>query len=828
MQTPNERILPINVSDEMQKSFLDYSMSVIISRALPDARDGLKPSQRRILVAMNDLSLLPGRKHIKCAKICGDTSGNYHPHGEAVIYPTLVHMAQKWAMGSTLVDGQGNFGSIDGDPPAAMRYTEARMTSLGASLMNDLEKNTVDFVPNYDERLTEPTVLPAAFPNLLANGGTGIAVGMATNMPPHNLGEVIDAICAQIDDPKISTKEIMKIMPGPDFPTGGIICGVAPIESYYTTGKGSVKIRAKVGIEEGRGGKDCIVVTEVPYNVNPEEVIKRIVALIEEKKLDGISDIRNESDENIRLVIELKRDAIAKVVIANLYKNTQLESSFSVNMLALDHQRPRILPIKDLINCYVEHRREVIVRRTRFDLQKAEDRAHILEGYKIALNNLDDFVKIIRASSSRDEAREKLQKKYKLSDKQVNAILELRLYQLTGLERDKIEKEYLEVIQLIEELRAILASEKRVLGIIKDELREIRDKHAIPRRSQIVPDEGEIDIEDLIAKEGCIITLTHSGYIKRTAISQYRSQRRGGKGVIGMTTKKAAVAAQTGVEEAGDFVEHLFTASTHDYLMFFTNTGRVYVEKVYEIPEAGRAAKGKSIANVLQLQPGENIAAMICVDEFNDKRHLLMTTAAGIVKKTNLGEYSNFRKGGIIAIKIEDGDELIKVLLTDGNNEIVLVTSNGLSLRFHEDQLRDQGRATVGVYGIRPEKGDKVVGAAVVDSEATLLVAGANGVGKRTCFEEYRKQSRGGKGIITMKTTDKTGMVIGALSVRPESEIMLITQKGQMVRTPVNDIRETGRNAQGVRLITMESGDTLRGLAPVLSIQEDEEDPAAT
>ncbi|MEO0453772.1 MAG: DNA gyrase subunit A [Verrucomicrobiota bacterium] len=818
MQNPKERIEPINVSDEMKKSFLDYSMSVIVSRALPDARDGLKPSQRRILVAMNDLSLYPNKQHRKCAKICGDTSGNYHPHGEAVIYPTLVNMAQSWGMRHPLVDGQGNFGSIDGDPPAAMRYTEARMTHLGSALMNDMDKDTVDYVANYDETRTEPVVFPAAIPNLLVNGGTGIAVGMATNIPPHNLGEVIDAVCAIIDDPKISIDDIMKVMPGPDFPTGGILCGVKPIEQYFKTGRGSVKLRGKVGVEEGRQGKDCIVITEVPYNVNPEELIKRMAELVNEKKLEGITDIRNESDENIRIVIELKRDAIPKVLIANLYKSTALESSFSSNMLALDHQRPRLLSVKDALNCYIEHRREVIVRRTRFELAKAEARAHILEGYRIALDNLDDFVKIIRAAKNRDEAREKLIKKYDLSMIQANAILEMRLYQLTGLEREKIEKEYLEIIQLIEELRSILASERKVLAIVKSELVEIREKYATPRRTQIVPDEGEINIEDLIAKEGCIITLSHAGYIKRTLLSAYKAQRRGGKGVRGMQTKKATSAT----DESIDFVEHLFTASTHDYLMFFTNKGRVYVEKAYEIPEMGRAAKGKAIANFLQMQPGETIAAMLCVEGFTDERSLLMVTADGTVKKTKLAEYKNFRKGGIIAINIDEGNELIKVLLTDGNDEVVLVTHDGLSLRFHVEQLRDQGRATRGVAGIRPKKGDHVIGAAIANEGATLLVAGSNGIGKRTEFSEYRKQSRGGKGIITMKTGEKTGKVVAALSVQAEDEIMLITEKGQMVRIGIDGIRTAGRNTQGVRLVNVNKGDSLTGIAQVIEINDDE------
>lgn len=820
MYTQNERIVPINVADEMSKSFLDYSMSVIVSRALPDARDGLKPSQRRILYAMNDLSLYPGRKSIKCSKICGDTMGNYHPHGDAAIYSTLVNMAQWWSMRYPLVQGKGNFGSIDGDAPASMRYTEARMTHLGAALTTDIDRETVDFAPNYDERLMEPVVFPSAFPNLMVNGGTGIAVGMATNMPTHNLGESIDAICTQIDNPNVSLEELMKIIPGPDFPTGGILCGINPIESYFRTGKGSLKLRGRIGVEEGRAGKEQLVITEVPFNVNPEQLIKQIADLVEEKKLEGISDIRNESDENIRLVVELKRDAIPKVVIANLYKYTTLESSFAANMLALDHRRPRLLPLKDMIQCYIEHRREVVVRRTKFDLRKAEERAHLLEGFKIALDNLDDFVKIIRASSNREEAKNKLQAKYTLSDRQVTAILDMRLYQLTGMEREKIEQEYLEIMKLIEELRSILASEKKVLNIIKKELREIKEKYGDARRTQIVPDEGEIDIEDLIPNEGAVITITHAGYIKRTSIDSYRAQRRGGKGVKGMTTKTQETEVVE-ADQSGDFVEHLFTASTHDYLMFFTNKGRVYVEKVYEIPELSRASKGKSLANVLQMQAEESVAAMICVKEINDQQFLVMATAQGVVKKTNLIRYKNFRKGGIIAIKIEDEDQLVGAEITSGTDDVILVTHEGMSIRFNEEQMKDQGRDTVGVYGIKLDKGDCVVGLTVVRPNTMLLVAGENGVGKRTPFEEYPLQSRAGKGVITMKTTEKTGNVVGSLTVKDTDELMLITEKGQMVRISVKSIREVGRNTQGVILINLKDGDRLQAIAPVVNDEEE-------
>jgi DNA gyrase subunit A len=863
MLNPNEKIEPINVAEEVSRSFLDYSMSVIISRALPDARDGLKPSQRRILYAMHDLSLFPGRQHRKCAKICGDTSGNYHPHGEAVIYPTLVHMAQPWAMRERLVDGQGNFGSVEGDPPAAMRYTEARMTHLGAALMTDMEKDTVDFVPNYDETRTEPTVFPAAFPNLLVNGGTGIAVGMATNIPPHNLGEVIDGICAQIDDPDITLDELMKHVKGPDFPTGCAICGVSGIKQYLETGRGSMKVRGKAGIEELKGGREQIVITEIPYNVNRATLVERIASLVNEKVLTEISAVRDESDENTRVVIELKRDANPKVIIANLYKHTALETSFAVIMLAIDHGRPKLLSLKEANAAYIEHRREVILRRTRFQLRKAEERSEALEGYLIALANLDEFLGIIRGSTNRDEARVKLlafeftkrqveqigilirnparltNGRYAFSEQQADEILNLRLYQLTGLEREKIDKEYKELIETINDLSDILAKEQRVFTIIKKELREIRDKYGSPRLTEIAPDQAEINMEDLIANEGCIISITYGGFIKRTAVSSFRAQRRGGKGVIGMQTREGATE-----EEEGDFVEHLFTATTHDYLMFFTATGRAYVEKVYEIPEMGRAAKGRSIANILELKPDEKIAATIrvqskrsgtgpnAVDQtWDENLHIVFATQSGIVKKSNLSNYANVRRGGIIAIQIEEGDRLIDAKLTNGNNEIVFITKDGMSLRFHEEQLRDQGRNTVGVWGIRPDKGDHVVAIAIVDAEAMLLVAGENGIGKRTPFDDYRRQSRGGKGIITMRTGEKTGDVVGALTVRETDEIMLITNKGQMVRTRVKEIRETGRNTMGVKLIDLRNGEKLQAIAPVVSQVEEEEaqiaDPTA-
>lgn len=863
--TGGEKISKINVADEIKNSFLDYSMSVIISRALPDVRDGLKPSQRRILYAMNGLGVLPNRKHIKCAKIVGETMGNYHPHGDQAIYPTLVHMAQPWAMRERLVDGQGNFGSVEGDPPASMRYTEARLAPLGAVLMEDMDKDTVDFVPNYDESTTEPSVFPAAFPNLLVNGGTGIAVGMATNIPPHNLGEVIEGICAQIDNPNISLKQLMALVKGPDFPTGCMVCGLEGIRDYFTTGRGSLKVRGRVQIEELKGGREQILITEIPYNVNRALLVERIAELANEKIIPDITGVRDESDENTRVVVEIRRDAIAKVVINNLYKHTALETSFAVNALAIDHGRPKTLGLKELIAAYIEHRREVVVRRTRFELRKAEERAEILEGYLIALANLDEFIRIIRNSANREEAKVKLLAfefsrarvealgilirsearlttgRYAFSEAQANAILELRLYQLTGLEIDKVRAEYTQLLERIQDLMDILAREARVLDIIKTELHRIKEKYATPRLTELVPDEGEIAIEDLIANEGVIITLTHNGLIKRTNVSAYRAQRRGGKGVIGMATREGAT------DDDKDFVEHLFTASTHDYLMFFTNTGRVYAERVHEIPDMARAAKGRNIANLLQLKPGETIAALIRIQAqtgpdredttWQQPGFLFFATRQGTVKKTALEDFANVRKDGIIAIRIEPGDSLIDVKFTTGQDQVVLITRAGMSIRFAETDVRPMGRPAAGVRGIHLDPGDAVVALAVVVKDATLLVVGENGIGKRTPFDlvledgslepVYRLQGRGGKGIITMKTTEKTGGVVGALPVRDSDEIMVITAAGQMVRTFVKDIRETGRNTQGVKVIELAEGDKLQAIAPVISEQEEESAEAA-
>ncbi|MFP6882800.1 MAG: DNA gyrase subunit A [Roseibacillus sp.] len=845
-------IKPISVADELSKSFLDYSMSVIVSRALPDVRDGLKPSQRRILYAMNDLALAPNKAHRKCAKICGDTSGNYHPHGEAVIYPTLVNMAQDWSMREILVDGQGNFGSPEADPPAAMRYTEARLTHLGMAMMADLDKRTVDFVPNYDETTTEPTVFPAAFPNLLVNGGSGIAVGMATNIPPHNLGEIVDALCAQIDNPEITLPELMQHVKGPDFPVACEIRGVKGIESYFATGRGSVKMRGKMEVDEKESGTAIITITEVPYGVNRATLQQRIAELVNQKILTGISGMRDLTDENTRIEITLKRDARPQVLVNQIYKLTAMETSFSMNMLAIHERRPKLLSLKEALDCYIEHRREVVVRRTRYLLEKAEDRAETLEALLLALGCLDDFIGMIRNSKSRDEAREKVRgyrfkreaaeslgvlirdqpslqgDDYVFTDRQVNAILELRLYQLVALEREKIKNDYDGVIEEIKDLMDILAKEARVLGIIKDELLAVKEKFGNPRKCEILPDEGEIAIEDLIANESMICTLSHRGYVKRTSASEYRLQGRGGKGVRGMETRGSN-------EDDDDFVEHLFSAQAHDYLMFFTNTGRVYVERVYELPEGSRASKGRSIKNVLNLQPEESIAAMLRLERRTDEEgddvtfgedagFVLFATRTGKVKKTGLHDFRNFRKDGIIAIKLDEGNELIDVRLTNGSDEIVLVTSHGLSLRFREEQARPMGRAAAGVAGIKPVGNDVLVGLALVSDQSTLLVASENGIGKRTSFDEYRAQTRGGKGIITMKVTGKTGQVVGAMAVEEDDELMLMTTGGQSIRIRCSEVRKTGRNAQGVKLVTLRGDEKLQDIAKVVAGEGDEEE----
>jgi len=849
----DDSIAPINVADEMSKSFLDYSMSVIISRALPDARDGLKPSQRRLLYAMyNDLSLGPSKAHLKCARIVGDTMGKYHPHGDGAIYPTLVNMAQPWSMREILVEGQGNFGSVEGDPPAAMRYTEARLTHLGVSLMNDMDKDTVDFVPNYDGTRTEPSVLPAAFPNLLINGGTGIAVGMATNIPPHNLSEVIDALCAQIENPKITVDEINTHIKGPDFPTGCTILGFNGIRNYMRTGRGSVKARGRATIETLPSNRDQIIITEIPYNVNRATLVERIAELVNQKVLPEISAVRDESDENTRVVIDLKRDARSQVVLNNLYKHTQLETSFSTNMLAIDNRRPKLLNIKDALTCFLEHRREVIIRRTRYLLGKAEDRAEVLEAYLLAIANLDDFIKIIRNSANRDEAREKIKAyrftteaaealgilirgqpsieggEYVFTDRQVNSILELRLYQLTALERDKIKDEYDKVLDEIKDLLDILAKEVRVLAIIKEELLEVKEKYGSPRKTDIVPDEGEINIEDLIANESTIITISHRGFIKRTPAVDYRTQGRGGKGLKGMETRDAQTE-----EEESDFVEHLFSGTAHDYLLFFTNTGRLFVERVYVIPEMARTAKGRSIKNLLDLRENEKIASVLrleaVLEDEGDKTweqegFILFATRAGTVKKTALVDYKNYRKGGLNAITIEEGNELIGVRLTTGEDDICLVTRDGLCVRTSESTIRSMGRTAKGVAGIRPRGEDYVVSLTIVDKSAQFLVASEKGLGKRTPFDDYPTKGRGGKGLITMKTTDRTGKVAGAIAVLEDDDVMLMTSGGKTVRIKASGISSIGRNAQGVKLVTLSEGEIIKDIVRVVGEDPEAED----
>jgi DNA gyrase subunit A len=809
--TGSEKLASANITEIMQTAYIEYSMSVIVSRALPDARDGLKPVQRRILYAMLREGLLHNRPFDKCAGVVGEVLKNYHPHGDASVYDTLVRLAQTWVMRYPLIDPQGNFGSVDGDPPAAYRYTESRLNAAAEELLNDIEEDTVDFVPNYKESTTEPTVLPAALPNLLMNGSTGIAVGMATNIPPHNLDEIIDAACAIIDRPNISVAELCNIIQGPDFPTGGTISGREGILSYLQTGKGIVRIRGKAHTEEMKGGMEQIVITEIPYNVNRANLVTRIAELVGEKQLDGIRDLRDESDENTRIVIELKRGEQAKVVINQLFQKTALESSFGVTLLALDRKRPKQMNIKELLECYLEHRRDVVTRRTKFRLRQAEDRAHILEGYIIALDNLDDFVRVIRASANRDEAKTRLLAKYPLSERQTDAILELRLYQLTGLERGKIEAEYAELMKLIEELRAILESEQVLLALIKQELTDMKAKYTSPRRTEILGAAGEFRMEDVIPNEGCVITVSHLGFIKRTPVSDYRSQKRGGKGVIGTETYDE------------DFVQHLFTASTHDYILFFTNTGQCHAKKVYDVPEGTRASKGKSVTSFLRLADGEQIAAMVCVKDFADELRVVMATRAGITKKTTLADYTNAtREGGLRGIKLEPGDVLVGSVLTTGENEIILVSHQGQAVRFNENDLRDQGRDTVGVTGMRFKiEKDYVKAIEVCDPASRLLVAREDGVGKRTPFEDYRLTSRGGTGVIAIDLPeDQSVAVAGALSVSEDDEVMLLTAKGQSVRTRVREIRETGRGAKGVKLLTLAEGDRLLSIARIVETVE--------
>jgi DNA gyrase subunit A len=820
MYTANEKLSTANITDIMQTAYIDYSMSVIISRALPDARDGLKPVQRRILYAMLREGLLHNRPFDKCAGVVGEVLKNYHPHGDSSVYDTLVRLAQTWVMRYPLIDPQGNFGSVDGDPPAAYRYTESRLNEVAEDLLKDIDEDTVDFAPNYKESTTEPTVLPSALPNLLMNGSTGIAVGMATNIPPHNLDELIEAACAIIDKPTTSVDELCVIIRGPDFPTGGTIAGREGIESYLRTGKGIVRMRGKAHTEEMKNGGEMIVITEIPYNVNRATLVTRIAELVGEKELDGIRDLRDESDENTRIVVELKRGEQAKVVINQLFQKTALESSFGVTLLALDKKRPKQMNIRELLDCYLEHRRDVVTRRTRFRLRKAEDRAHILEGYIIALDNLDDFVKIIRASSNREEAKQRLMAKYPLSERQTDAILELRLYQLTGLERGKIEAEYLELMKLIEELRGILESEPKLLALIKQELLEMKAKYTSPRRTEILGASGEFRMEDVIPNEGCVITVSHLGFIKRTPVAEYRSQKRGGKGIIGTETYE------------DDFVERLFTASTHDYILFITTKGQCLANKVYDVPEGTRASKGKSVGSFLRLTEGDKIAAMLCVQAFAPDRFLVMATKSGVIKKSALADYGNStREGGLIGINLSEGDMVIGAVQTTGADELILVSHQGLAVRFRErdaetgeDIFRPTGRATGGVTGMRFKlASDYLQAIEVVDHATKFLVASEAGLGVRTRFEDYRLINRGGSGVWAIDLPEDGSInLVGALSVRDGDEIMLLTAKGQSVRCPVKDIRETNRGAKGVKLLSLAEGDKLLSIAKVVETEEEQ------
>ncbi len=819
MTAPNnrERILPRLIQDEVRESFINYSMSVIVSRALPDVRDGLKPVHRRVLYAMNELGLVPGRPYKKSATVVGDVLGKYHPHGDQSVYDALVRMVQDFSLRYPLVDGQGNFGSIDGDPAAAYRYTESRLTKIAVAMLTDIEKGTVDFAPNFDDRLEEPTVLPSALPNLLVNGSAGIAVGMATNIPPHNLREVAAAVIALVDDPSLDADAIHGMIKGPDFPTGSFIYGRAGIKDYLETGRGKVVMRARAVIEEKESSsKSQIVVTELPYQVNRANLVLSIAELVRAKKLDGISDLRDESDAQTRIVIELKRDAIPRVVLNQLYKHTSMQSTFGVIMLALVPDPvsrrlvPRVMGMREALLHYITHRHEVIVRRTQFDLTKAKDRAHILEGLKIAVDNIDAVIKVIRAADDVAGAQAQLMTRFELSELQAKAILEMRLSKLTGLEIEKLEEELKEVRTTIKELEILLASKPKRMTVLKDELQALVESFGDERRTEIVGDEGEFSVEDLIANEEVVVTISHAGYIKRTSISTYRKQRRGGVGTKGTELR------------VDDFVEHLFLAQTHDYLLVFTQDGRCFWLKVHEIPEGARATKGKPIINLINVTPDTTVRAIVPVKAFTESEFLMFCTKLGTVKKTSLADYSNVRSTGIKGIKLDDGDELVDVQITTGTNDVVLVTKHGLSIRFHEQEARSMGRDTTGVRGIALSDGDKVVGMVVVKRDASLLVVTELALGKLTKIDEYRVQGRGGKGILTVRRTDRTGDVVGLLEVLPDDGLMLITRGGQSLRCAVKDIRETGRVAQGVRLKDLEMGDVVAAIARVVSDDKDD------
>jgi len=812
MTAPNqrERILPRLIEDEMKDSFIDYSMSVIVQRALPDVRDGLKPVHRRILYAMNELGLQPGRPYKKCATVVGDVLGKYHPHGDTAVYDSLVRMVQDFSLRYPLIDGQGNFGSIDGDNAAAYRYTEARLTQLAVAMLDDIEKDTVAWAPNFDNRLEEPTVLPSRLPNLLINGSSGIAVGMATNVPPHNIGEVAAAAKHLIDQPDCDVAALRAHVQGPDFPTGGFIYGRDGVKDCYETGRGRIVMRARAFVEETQSGRERIVITEIPFQVNKSRLIEQIVELVRRKKVTDISDLRDESDrDGMRVVIELKRDANPKVVLNQLYKHTQMQTTFGAIMLALVDGQPQILDLKQLLQHFIDHRHEVITRRTEYDLGQAEAREHILEGLEIAVDNIDEVVKIIRKAKDVASADAALRKRFELSEKQSEAILNMRLARLTTLEIDKLEAELGEVRKLIKKLKGILASRTKRLDILKGELDDLLKRFGDDRRTEIVGEEGDFSVEDLIADEDMVVTISHSGYIKRIPVTTYRRQRRGGRGLNGMGTKE------------DDWVEHLFIASTHDYVLFFTDSGQVYWLKVYDIPQGGRAARGKPVVNLVQIDSQQRIAAFVAVREFSDSQYLMFATAKGQVKKTVLSAYGNPRSAGINAINVENGDELIEVMLTDGTNDIVLATSHGMSIRFSEKNAREMGRATAGVRGIQLEKGDRVIGMVVVRRDATLLVVAEKGLGKRSPLGDYRVQRRGGKGIITLKRSARTGSVVALKEVLPQDELMMVTRHGVIIRVPVEGIRVIGRNTQGVKVMNLDGGDTVVDVARV--VREDEE-----
>jgi DNA gyrase subunit A len=813
---PNDRIIPRNIEDEMKTSYINYAMSVIVGRALPDIRDGFKPVHRRILFAMKEMGLTHRSAYKKSARVVGDVLGKFHPHGDVAVYDSMVRMVQEFSLRYPMVDGQGNFGSIDGDPPAAMRYTEVRLGGIADEVLGDIDKETVAFGPNYDGSMTEPLVLPAKLPNLLVNGSSGIAVGMATNMPPHNLTEVCDGISAYIENPDISIAELLKIIKGPDFPTHGFIMGRQGIKDYFEKGRGSIVIRAKTEIEDIRGGREAIIVNEIPYQVNKTSLIENIADLVRDKKIEDISDIRDESDrDGIRLVIEIKREGNAQIVLNQLFKHTALQTSFGVIMLALVGGKPKVLSMREMIHGYLEHRKEVVVRRTKYELARAEARAHILEGLKIALDHLDKIIKTIRESKDTDTARLRLMENFNLSRIQAQAILDMRLQQLTGLERKKIEDEYEELLKTIARLKGILADSKKVLAIIQTELTELKEKYGDERRTKITAAAEEMAIEDLVAHEEVVVTFSHAGYVKRLPVTAYRSQRRGGKGVTGMTTREE------------DYVEQLFVTNTLAYLLLFTNKGRVYWTRVYEIPEAGRAAKGKSIANFIQLsEQGEKITAAIPVDSFDakdaERTFLFMGTQHGTVKKTPLSEFASPRRGGIIAIKLDDEDSLIGVKRTNGQSQIIIGTREGLAIRFEEEEVRPIGRAGMGVRGIKLDKDDRVVGMEAVGSKDTILIATEHGFGKRTDIDEYRLQSRGGHGVINIKTTDRNGPVVGLIKANDGDDVMLMTEKGMSIRLPAKEVSIIGRNAQGVRLVRQEQEDKLAAITP-LAKEDDEE-----